>query len=132
MNILLMAHSGFRWLVFLIAVIAIVKFLIGWLRGSQFKGMDRGLMAGFNGLMDLQMTLGIILLLWSGFAGVGFPFFRILHALIMIAAAAVAHMSARWKNADDMTRFRNNLFVIVGSLILVLIGISILPGGLSR
>ena len=132
MNILLMAHSGIRWLVLLFAVIAIVKFLIGWLRGSPFKGMDRGLMAGFNGLMDLQMTLGIVLLLWSGFSGVGFPFFRILHALIMIAAATVAHMSARWKNADDMTRFRNNLFLIVGSLILVLIGISVLPGGLGR
>lgn len=132
MNILLMAHSGIRWLVLLVAVIAIVKFLIGWLRGSQFKGMDRGLMAGFNGLMDLQMTLGIIFLLWTGFSGVGFPFFRILHGLVMLAAAALAHMSARWKNADDMTRFRNNLFVIVGSLILVLIGISILPGGLSR
>ena len=57
MNILLMAHSGIRRLVLLTAVIAIVKFLIGWLRGSQFKGMDRGLMAGFNGLLDLQMTL---------------------------------------------------------------------------
>jgi hypothetical protein len=41
-------------------------------------------------------------------------------------------MSARWKNADSFTRFRNNLFLIVGSLILVLIGIAILPGGLSR
>ena len=132
MNILLMAHSGIRWLVLLIAVIAIVKFLIGWLQGSQFKGMDRGLMAGFNGLMDLQMTLGIILLIWSGVSGVGFPLFRILHGLIMIAAAVVAHMSARWKNADDITRFRNNLFLIAGSLILILIGISILPGGLSR
>ena len=132
MNILLMAHSGIRWLVLLVAVIAIIKFLIGWLRGGHFKSMDRGLMAGFNGLMDLQMTLGFIFLLWTGFSGVGFPFFRILHGLIMIAAAAVAHMSARWKNADDITRFRNNLFLIVGSLILVLIGISILPGGLSR
>ena len=47
-------------------------------------------------------------------------------------AAVVAHLSARWKQAADMTRFRNNLFVIVGSLLLVLIGISILPGGLSR
>lgn len=132
MNILLMAHSGLRWLVLLVAVIAIIKYLIGWLQGAQFKGMDRGLMAGFSGLLDLQMTLGIVLLLWSGFAGAGFPFFRIAHALIMIAAAVVAHMSTRWKNATDATRFRNNLFLIVGSLILILIGISILPGGLSR
>lgn len=132
MNILLMAHSGLRWLILLVAVVAIVKFLIGWLRRSQFQGMDRGLMAGFSGLMDLQATLGIILLLWGGLAGAGFPRYRIEHGVIMVIAAVVAHMSARWKNADDTVRFRNNLFLIVASLLLVLVGISTLPGGLSR
>jgi uncharacterized membrane protein YphA (DoxX/SURF4 family) len=132
MNMLLMAHSGLRWLVLLVALITIVKYLIGWLQRGQYKGMDRGLMAAFSGFLDLQSLLGLILFLWSGFAGVGFPFFRIAHAAIMIAAAVVAHMSRRWKNADDATRFRNNLFLIVGSLLLILIGISILPGGLSR
>ena len=132
MDILVIAHSGIRWLVLLVAVIAMIKYLLGWLQRGQFKGMDRGLMAGFSGLMDLQVALGIVLLLWSGFAGAGFPFVRIGHASIMLAAAVLAHMSRRWKNADDATRFRNNLFLIVGSLILILIGISILPGGLSR
>jgi uncharacterized membrane protein YphA (DoxX/SURF4 family) len=132
MNILLIVHSGLRWLILIIAVSAIIKFLIGWLQHGQHKGMDRGLMSGFTGLMDLQAALGTVLLLWSGLAGDGFPFFRIAHALIMIAAGVVAHMSRRWKDADDATRFRNNLFLIVGSLILILIGISILPGGLSR
>ena len=132
MNILLYAHSGLRWLVLLVALVAIVKFLIGWLRRSQFQGMDRGLMSGFSGLMDLQATLGIILLLWSGLAGLGFPRYRIEHGVIMIVAAVVAHLSARWKNADDTVRFRNNLFLIVASLVLVLAGISVLPGGLTR
>ena len=132
MNILLMAHSGLRWLILLVAVVAIIKFVVGWIRGGAFKGMDRGLMAGFSGLMDLQATLGIVFLIWNGLTGVGFPGFRLLHGLIMIVAAVVAHMSARWKNADDATRFRNNLFLIVGSLILVLVGISVLPGGLTR
>ena len=50
----------------------------------------------------------------------------------MILAAVVAHLSARWKNADDKTRFRNNLFTIIASLILVLVGIASLPGGFSR
>ena len=89
-------------------------------------------MSGFSGMMDLQATLGIIFLLWSGFSGMGFPLLRIGHGLIMLVAAGVAHMSARWKNADSMTQFRNNLAVLIGSLILVLIGISILPGGSSR
>lgn len=132
MNILLMAHSGIRWLVLLVAAIAIAKFFIGWLSRGPFKGVDRGLMAGFSGLMDLQVALGIIFLLWSGFSGAGFPGYRIAHTVIMVIATALAHMSARWKTADDATLFRNNVFVIAGALILVLIGISILPGGLSR
>ena len=132
MNILLMAHSGLRWIILLVAVVAIIKFVLGWRTGSAFKGMDRGLMAGFSGLMDLQATLGIIFLLWSGFTGAGFPLFRIEHGITMIIAAVVAHLSARWKNADDKTRFRNNLFTIIASLVLVLVGIASLPGGFSR
>ena len=132
MNILFMAHSGLRWLILLVAVIAILKYLIGWLRRGQFKGMDRGLMAGYTGLMDLQVTLGLILLLWTGFTGMGFPMYRIEHAVIMILATVAAHLSARWRNADDTTRFRNNLFAILASLILVVVGIAVLPGGLTR
>ena len=132
MNILLMAHSGLRWIILLVAVVAVIKFALGWLQGSAFKGMDRGLMSGFSGLMDLQATLGIIFLIWSGFTGAGFPRYRIEHGIIMIIAAVVAHLSARWKNADDKTRFRNNLFIIIAALVLVWVGIAILPGGLSR
>ena len=132
MNILLMAHSGLRWLILLVAVVAIIKFTVAWRAGSAFKGMDRGLTAAFSGLMDLQVTLGIIFLLWSGFAGAGFPGHRIAHGVTMILAAVVAHLSARWKNADDKTRFRNNLFTIIAALVLVLVGIAVLPGGFSR
>lgn len=44
----------------------------------------------------------------------------------------MAHLSVRRKNAEDQTRFRNNLFAIFGSLVLVLVGISVPPGGFSR
>jgi hypothetical protein len=127
-----MFHSILRWIILLIAVVAIVKFAIGWLSGGSFKSMDRGLMAGFSGLMDLQAVLGVIFLLWSGFTGAGFPSYRIEHGFTMIIAASAAHLSVSWKKANDGTRFRNNLFTILGVLVLVLIGISTLPGGLSR
>lgn len=132
MNILLMIHSIIRWVILLVALVAIVVFLFGWLSRRRYQGMHRGLMSAFSGLMDLQATLGIILLLWGGFTGIGFPTYRIEHGLIMILAAVTAHLSARWKNAEDALRFRNNLFLIIASLILVLIGISVLPGSLSR
>lgn len=134
MGILLVIHSYFRWVVLLIAVIAIVKFAMGWLRGGAFKGMDRGLAAGFSGSMDLQATLGIIVLLWLGFTdgGGGFPRHRLEHAFIMILAAVLGHLPARWKNAADSIRFRNTLFCIVGALLLIYIGVATLPGGWTR
>lgn len=132
MNFLLVTHSYLRWLVLLVAVIAVVKFAIGWLRGGAFKGMDRGLASGFSGLMDLQVTLGLILMIWTGLAGVGFPMFRIEHAGTMIVAAVVAHLPARWKNAGDKIRFRNTLFCVLGALLLIFFGVMSLPGGWSR
>lgn len=134
MTLLLIAHSHLRWLVLLIAVIAVVKFAVGWLKGGAFKGMDRGLAAGFSGLMDLQATLGIILILWLGFSdsGGGFPAYRIEHAVTMILAAVLGHLPSRWKNAADNIRFRNALFCILGALLLVYIGVMRLPGGWTR
>jgi hypothetical protein len=132
MNVLLMVHSVLRWLILLAAAIAVVKFALGWLQGSEFKGMDRGLTSAFSGLMDLQVTVGLILLLWSGFSGVGFPAFRIEHAIAMILAAVVAHLPARWKNAEPKRRFRNTLFATLGSILLVIVGLTFLPGGMSR
>jgi hypothetical protein len=132
MSILMMIHSILRWVILLVAVTAIVVFLVSWLRRSQLQGVDRGLMAGFSGLMDLQAAIGIVLLLWGGFTGLGFSRYRIEHGVIMVIATVVAHLSARWKNADEPVRYRNYLLVILTSLAIVLIGISVLPGSLSR
>ena len=132
MTILLSIHSHFRWVILIVALVVIIKFTLGWLRGGAFKGMDRGLASGFSGLVDLQSTLGLILLVWTGLAGAGFPMYRIEHAVTMIIAAFVGHLSSRWKNADDKTRFRNSLFIVIDVLIIIFIGVARLPGGGTR
>jgi hypothetical protein len=133
MDIVLMLHSVVRWLIILVAAIAVVKFTIGWRRGLAFSGMDRGLSSAFSGLMDAQVLLGFIYFFWTGFAaGVGFPAHRLEHMGIMLLAAVVAHLSALWKKADDKVRFRNTLFVVLDTIIIILIGVSRLPGGWSR
>jgi uncharacterized membrane protein YphA (DoxX/SURF4 family) len=131
MDILLVIHSHTRWLILLVAILAIVKFAIGWLRGSAFKGMDRGLAAGFSGLMDLQATIGLIFLIWTSVVGVPFTPNRMEHATTMIIAAVLGHLPARWKNSPDAIRFRNTLFCIVGALVLVFMGVVRLRGGSS-
>jgi hypothetical protein len=132
MSILLMIHSILRWVILTVALIAIVVFLVSWLRRSQLQGVDRGLMSGFSGLMDLQAAIGIVLLIWGGLDGIGFPRYRIEHGLIMVLAAVVAHLSARWKNAEEPLRYRNYFLIILASLVLVMIGISVLPGAFTR
>jgi len=127
-----MIHSYLRWLILVVALIAVIKFAIGWRRGSAFQKMDRGLAAGFSGLMDLQALIGLIFLVWNGLAGTGFPVFRIEHTVTMIVAAVVAHLHVLWKNVDDKKRFRNSLFIILDTLIVVFIGVARLPGGWGR
>ncbi|MBI1794633.1 MAG: hypothetical protein HYR70_10620 [Chloroflexi bacterium] len=127
MDIILAIHSLVRWAIILVAAIAIIKFTISWAGNSSFKGMDRGLVSGYSGLIDLQVLLGLVYLIWNGLAGAGFPLYRIEHAIAMILAAFAGHLPARFKNLNDKLRFQFSLFAILGSLILVFIGLLFLP-----
>jgi len=132
MALLLMFHSIVRWLIVLVAFVAIIKFAIGAFSNGAFKPMDRGLSSGFSGLMDLQILLGLIYFLWNGFASSLWPGYRFEHLTVMLVAAAVAHLPARWKNAPDKMRFRNALFAVLFALFFVYVGVSRLPAGWGR
>lgn len=129
LDFLLEVHSLVRWIIVAVSLIALVWFVLVWLRGMRNEKADRGLMAAFSGLIDVQVLLGVIYILWSGFAGAGFPRYRIEHAVTMIVAAVVAHLSMRWRKADAPIRARNNVALIVVVLIIVFIGVSLLPQG---
>jgi uncharacterized membrane protein YecN with MAPEG domain len=130
MLILLEIHSILRWVIVAVGFIAILKFLIGMARKSSFGKMDRGLSSGFSGLMDLQVTLGLLYFLITGFGGVGFPIFRIEHLVTMLIAAAVAHAPSMFKKA--VNKHAVAFYAILGALILIVIGVYRLPGGWSR
>lgn len=130
MAFLLTLHSILRWGIVLVGLAALVKFLIGWARRSAFTKMDRGLSAGFSGLMDLQVTLGFILFFWSGLSGAGFPLYRIEHMTVMLVAAILGHLPAFRKNAQN--KFAIALAAVAGALVLVYLGVARLPGGWSR
>ncbi|MEW6029584.1 MAG: hypothetical protein ACOYZ8_04355 [Chloroflexota bacterium] len=132
MTTVLALHSILRWAIVAVAIIAAVKFFVGWRRGGEFGKMDRGLAAGFSGLMDLQVLLGFVYFFWNGFAGGGFPSYRIEHLVTMLIAAAVGHLPSRWKSLDNPTRFRRALYVVLGVLAIVFVGVGRLPGGWTR
>ena len=95
-----MLHSLVRWAIVFVGLFALAKFLVGWARKSEFTKNDRRLSAGFSGLMDLQVTLGLIFFIWNGMA-VGFPMFRIEHMVIMLLAAVTAHLPSFMKKAEN-------------------------------
>lgn len=127
MGFILTLHGELRWLVALVAVIALVKFLVGWLGKTEFQRLDRILLAATTGLLDLNLLLGIILLI--GLGG-GFPRHRLEHALTMIIAVVVMHSSSRWRNnSSSMVKFRNGFLTVLVATILVFVGVVRLRGG---
>jgi len=132
MNIILEIHSLLRWVIVIVAALAAIRFTLGWLRGLPFAGMDRGLTAAFSGLMDVQVLLGLTYFLWTGVAAGFYPLYRLEHLGVMILAAIAAHLPSMWKKKDDRTRFRNSLWTVLFTLLLVFLGVALLPGGWSR
>ena len=130
MGFVLMIHSIVRWLIVVMGLFALGKFLVGWVSKSEFSKMDRGLSAGFSGLMDLQVLLGFLFFFWSGLTGGGFALYRIEHMVTMLIAAMVAHLPSFMKKAQN--QFAVRFLAIVGALILVFFGVVFLPSGWSR
>lgn len=124
MGFVQMIHSINRWIIVVVAVIALIKFLVGWLRSSNYQPADRGLMAAYTGLLDLQLILGIILLI-----GLGLASYRIEHAITMLIAIILAHLSRLWRDKPDKVKFRNNFLAILVGLLLIIAGVAILPQG---
>jgi hypothetical protein len=125
MSTLIAIHGIIRWLVAFVALVAIVRFAIGWLRQMPYAGMDRGLMSSYTGLLDLNFLLGLIILIFGG----GFTGPRTEHAVTMLIAIAIAHSAAAWRRSEDaQKKFRNNLAVVVVSFLLIILGVVRLRG----
>jgi len=119
-------HGEVRWLVAIVAVIVIIKFAIGLIQKSEYKSMDRGLMSGLVGLIDINFLLGLILLFSLGFDSRT----RLEHAGTMFVAVLLAHSNAAWRKSEDSAKkFRNNLILVIVVLALVFAGVTVIRGG---
>ena len=121
------AHSGVRWLVLLVTIIALVKLVLGLIQSGAYDQLTQRIMIAFSGLITVQWLLGLILfLVLEDSFSLGY---RWEHAGIMTVATGVSHVHMRWKNADDRTRYRNSLIIVAIVLALVFVGVWRLPQG---
>lgn len=132
MQFLVPVHSIIRWIIIVVAVAALLKSIVGYTQKSDYDKTTRILMSSFSGLMDSQALIGLIFMLASGLSGAGFPEYRLSHTGFLLVAVVAGHLPSRWKEQADTLRYRNNIFVIMGVLALVYIGVATLPGGWTR
>ncbi|QLQ06325.1 MAG: hypothetical protein HZY76_09915 [Anaerolineae bacterium] len=59
-SVLLALHSGWRWVVLLVAVVVIVKMLLGWFGRRSWGRLDDQLSLVFTIVIDIEVLLGIL------------------------------------------------------------------------
>jgi hypothetical protein len=126
MDFVLTLHSIVRWFVVLVAVIAVVRYALVMAGKAQSSGMDRGLISGYTGLLDLNVLLGLILIIGLG----EWETVQIEHAVTNVIGVVVAHFFAQRakKIEDPKIKARTNLLGVVISLAIIVVGVMFVGG----
>jgi uncharacterized membrane protein len=104
-------HSWTRWLVLILALVAILKALSGWFGNKPFEKQDNILGASFVGSMHLQLLLGLLLyFVWSPMG---------------LNAISTMGMGAVMKNADARYWAIEHISVMILAVILAQVGRSL-------
>ena len=115
------AHSGLRYLVLLAALVALIVTALGTFGRKPYERPSRISMAAFTGLLDLQILLGIVMVVLGCFYSALMG-----HLMMMILAAVAAHGCSVYarKQADGRRAHTVALVGVVLALVLIVGGIS--------
>ena len=130
-NLLLQSHSGLRWLILVIAVIAVLKSLVGLFAGTNYSRFDKIVAVAYVGMMHLQLLIGLVLyFFYSPFVTYNMKdpvhrFWSVEHLVLMLFAVILAQIgrSISKKTRDAHVKFRFQSIFFGMSLILMLLGI---------
>jgi heme A synthase len=119
MNALFYAHSWLRYLVLLAALVALIALGYGFATGRSVR-RARNLGTTFAALLDLQIVLGIALMM-----GGVYPDAVTGHLMLMIAAAVVMHGAfvVGQQLDNDRHELGARFIGIVLALVLIVLGI---------
>lgn len=131
-------HSTFRWLILLLAIVVITKYLIGWLGNKSWQKSDNILGIIFTSVFDLQLLTGLVLYFFvspftqAAFADFGaamknpeLRFYAVEHLTLMIIALVLVHIGrAKSKKAKtDKSKFKIAALFFTIAIAFVLAGI---------
>ncbi len=128
-DFIFMAHSGWRYIALLALTVAVVKYLVAWLRDGGWQKTDQriGLIATI--VIDIQLLLGLIL--WP-IASNHHPLSRVRgmeHPALMILAIIIMHVGwARVKKAADASKARAAAITFIITGLLVAVSVALVTG----
>jgi hypothetical protein len=114
-------HGLLRYAVLVMGVAAALVALVGWRRGDvSLAGPERGTMAAFLGLLDIQVLLGVLLLVFR-------PFYPMLigHLVMMVLAVVVGHAGSilARRRSQDRPAASVRFITAIATVLLVVGGI---------
>jgi len=131
-------HNTLRWLLLVVLVITLVKYLAGWLGNQSWKKTDNILGVVFTSLMDLQLLVGLALyffispittLALSDFGAAmkdaDLRFYAVEHFAMMLIAVVLVHIGrAKAKKAKvDRNKFKTAFIFFAIALVVILAAI---------
>ena len=115
------AHSGLRYLVLLAALVALIVLALGVFGRKPFGKPSRIALAVFSGLLDLQILLGIALVVMGCFYGALMG-----HLAMMILAAVALHALSAYGRKQAVPRRAHSI-----PLIGVVLALALIAGGIA-
>ena len=120
MDVLIGLHSLWRWVVLIVVLVAIIRALVGWLRGGDWTSGDRTLALVTTIAVDIQLVLGLLVYIVAKGWNLG-AFLAYVHPLIMIVAIAIIHIaSARTRRVESaVAKHRTLALGLIAAMILI-------------
>lgn len=117
-SIILTLHSLLRWVVLILAVVAVARAFRGWLGKKEWTALDGRLGLFLSSSIDLQLLVGLILYIFlSPFTRAAFQdfggamsdqllrYWSVEHIVLMVIAVALIHVGrSTSKGAEEATK----------------------------
>ncbi len=118
MDIVLLLHSLVRFLLLVVALVGIIFTLVALFQRRAPIKTDQTLGAVFVGVYDLQMLLGLLIILLGGLT-------QAIHPVVMFIGLVVAHgLQAMTRRADGSQALPMRLALYIVPLVVILIGLA--------
>jgi heme A synthase len=120
MNLLYLAHSGIRFLVLFLGLIALAVAIHGLVKNREYDRDAKRAASAFTGALQLQFIIGIVMVIMGRFYSA-----LIGHMVLMLLAVGAASVLNGWarRATDSRKAYRMALGAVVAALVLVVLGI---------